>query len=57
MLPDHCSTQSASHRSSTPVAVGCTFVQNLWRRHYELATKATTRDRVAVAFAERAHAV
>jgi hypothetical protein len=44
-------------RSARVVAVGYTFVQNLWRRHYELATEATTRDRVAVAFAERAHAV
>jgi IS6 family transposase len=39
------------------VAAGHAFVQNLRRGHDGLATEATARDRVAVAFAELAHAV
>ena len=44
-------------RSVRIVAKGSAFVQNLQRGHYELATEATARDRVAVAFAELTHAV
>jgi len=41
-------------RSLRITAAGHAFVQNLRRRHYELATDATTVDRVAVAFTELA---
>ena len=44
-------------RSVRIVAKGSAFVQNLQCGHYELATEATARDRVAVAFAELTHAV
>ncbi len=36
---------------------GHAFIQNLRRGHYELATDATARDRVAVAFTELALAI
>ena len=39
------------------VAAGHAFIQNLRRGHYELATDATTLDRVAVAFTELALAI
>jgi len=41
-------------RSLRIVAAGHAFLQNLRRGHYELATDATTVDRVAVAFTELA---
>ena len=41
-------------RSLRITAAGHAFVQNLRRRHNELATDATTVDRVAVAFTELA---
>ena len=41
-------------RSLRIIATGHAFVQNLRRGHYELATYATARDRVAVAFTELA---
>ena len=44
-------------RSLRIVAAGHAFVQNLRRGHYELATDATTVDRVAVAFTELALAI
>ena len=44
-------------RSLRIVAAGHAFIQNLRRRHYELATGATARDRVAVAFTELALAI
>ena len=44
-------------RSLRIVATGHAFIQNLRRGHYELATDATARDRVAVAFTELAHAI
>ena len=44
-------------RSLRIVAAGHAFIQNLRRGHYELATDATARDRVAVAFTELAHAI
>ena len=45
-------------RSLRIVATGHAFIQNLRRGHYELATDATTRDRVvAVAFTELALAI
>ncbi|MGZ6869809.1 MAG: hypothetical protein ACXVHI_05800 [Frankiaceae bacterium] len=39
------------------LAAGHAFIQNLRRCHYELATDATARDRVAVAFTELALAI
>ena len=39
-------------RSLRLVAAGHAFIQNLRRGHYELATDATTLDRVALAFSE-----
>ena len=39
------------------VATGHAFIQNLRRGHYELATDATTLDRVAVALTELALAI
>ena len=44
-------------RSLRIVATGHAFIQNLRRGHYELATDATTLDRVAVAFTELALAI
>jgi transposase-like protein len=44
-------------RSLRIVATGHAFIQNLRRGHYELATAATVRDRVAVAFTELALAI
>ncbi len=44
-------------RSLRIVATGHAFIQNLRRGHYELATDATARDRVAVAFTELALAI
>ena len=44
-------------RSLRIIATAHAFVQNLRRGHYELATDATTLDRVAVAFTELALAV
>jgi len=44
-------------RSLRIVATGHAFIQNLRRGHYELATDATVRDRVAVAFTELALAI
>ena len=44
-------------RSLRIVATGHAFIQNLRRGHYELATDATTVDRVAVAFTELALAI
>ena len=44
-------------RSLRITAAGHAFVQNLRRGHYELATDATTVDRVAVAFTELALAI
>ena len=44
-------------RSLRIVAAGHAFLQNLRRGHYELATDATTVDRVAVAFTELALAI
>jgi len=44
-------------RSLRIVAAGHAFIQNLRRGHYELATDATTVDRVAVAFTELALAI
>ena len=44
-------------RSLRIAATGHAFVQNLRRGHYELATDATARDRVAVAFTELALAI
>ena len=44
-------------RSLRIAAAGHAFVQNLRRGHYELATDATARDRVAVAFTELALAI
>jgi len=41
-------------RSLRIVATGHAFIQNLRCGHYELATDATARDRVAVAFTELA---
>ena len=41
-------------RSLRIIAAGHAFFQNLRRGHYELATDATARDRVAVAFTELA---
>ena len=44
-------------RSLRIAATGHAFVQNLRRGHYELATDATARDRVAVAFTQLALAI
>jgi len=44
-------------RSLRITAAGHAFLQNLRRGHYELATDATTVDRVAVAFTELALAI
>ena len=44
-------------RSLRIIATGHAFIQNLRRGHYELATDATTLDRVAVAFTELALAI
>ena len=44
-------------RSLRIIATGHAFLQNLRRGHYELATDATTVDRVAVAFTELALAI
>jgi transposase, IS6 family len=44
-------------RSLRIVAAGHAFIQNLRCGHYELATDATARDRVAVAFTELALAI
>ena len=44
-------------RSLRIVATGRAFIQNLRRGHCELATDATTLDRVAVAFTELALAI
>jgi transposase-like protein len=44
-------------RSLRIIATGHAFIQNLRRGHYELATDATARDRVAVAFTELALAI
>ena len=44
-------------RSLRIVAARHAFIQNLRRGHYELATDATTVDRVAVAFTELALAI
>ena len=44
-------------RSLRIIATGHAFLQNLRRGHYELATDATTLDRVAVAFTELALAI
>ena len=44
-------------RSLRIIAAGHAFIQNLRRGHYELATDATTLDRVAVAFTELALAI
>ncbi len=49
--------KTAARRFFTGALAGATshaFIQNLRRGHYELATDATTRDRVAVAFPELA---
>ena len=44
-------------RSLRIIAAGHAFIQNLRRGHCELATDATTLDRVAVAFTELALAI
>ena len=52
--------KTAARRFFTGALAGATshaFIQNLRRGHYELATDATTRDRVAVAFPELALAI
>jgi len=38
------------HRSARTVATGHTFVQNLRRGHYEIATERPIHDRLAAAF-------
>ena len=53
---DPCAGSRQTDRcGSSPT--GHAFIQNLRRGHYELATDATARDRVAVAFTELAHAI
>jgi transposase-like protein len=52
--------KTAARRFFTGALAGATshaFIQNLRRGHYELATDATTVDRVAVAFTELALAI
>ena len=53
---DPCA-ESRKDRSLRIVATGHAFIQNLRSGHYELATDATARDRVAVAFTELALAI
>jgi transposase, IS6 family len=41
-------------RSAEVIAIGCAFIQNLRRGHYELATDAAQPLRLATAFTELA---
>jgi IS6 family transposase len=45
------------HRSTRTIAAGHAFVQNLRRRHYDIATGQPQRHRLRVAFADLAWAV
>ena len=45
------------HRSAWTVAAGNTFVQNLRRGHYDIATEQPRRHRLSIAFADLALAV